>query len=100
MKRKLLIAAGVVVALIVILAVILPALIDVDKYRGQVETEASKALGRQVKVGKVSLAIFSGGVSASDLSIADDPAFSDKPFVTAKELGVGVELMPLIFSKA
>jgi AsmA protein len=34
-----------------------------------------------------------------NVSIADDPAFSKSPFVTAKSLEVGVELMPLIFSK-
>jgi AsmA protein len=32
-------------------------------------------------------------------SIADDPAFGKLPFVTAKSLKVGVELMPLIFAK-
>ena len=34
-----------------------------------------------------------------NVSIADDPAFSKSPFITAKSLKVGVELMPLIFSK-
>jgi AsmA protein len=34
-----------------------------------------------------------------NISIADDPAFSKSSFVTAKSLKVGVELMPLIFSK-
>ena len=38
-------------------------------------------------------------MSAEDLSIADDPAFSKDPFVRAKSLHVGVEVMPLIFSK-
>jgi AsmA protein len=34
-----------------------------------------------------------------DVSISDDPAFSKSKFLTAKELTVGVHLMPLIFSK-
>ena len=34
-----------------------------------------------------------------DLSISDDPKFSSGPFLTAKKVRVGVELMPLIFSK-
>jgi AsmA protein len=38
-------------------------------------------------------------VGIDDISIADDPAFSKSPFLTAKSLKVGVELMPLIFSK-
>src|SRR5262249_31640200 len=32
-------------------------------------------------------------------SIADDPKFSSSPFLTAKSLAVGVEVMPLITSK-
>ena len=55
--------------------------------------------GREVKVGNLSLSILSGSVSAEDLSIADDPAFSKDPFIRAKSLKVGVEVMPLIFSK-
>jgi AsmA protein len=45
------------------------------------------------------LSIFSGSLRADNITIADDPAFSKAPFVLAKSLKVGVELMPLIFSK-
>jgi AsmA protein len=38
-------------------------------------------------------------VQADQLSIADDPKFSNAPFIQAKTLRVGVELIPLIFSK-
>jgi AsmA protein len=38
-------------------------------------------------------------VGADQLSIADDPKFSQAPFIQAKSLKVGVELMPLLFSK-
>src|SRR5262249_40595712 len=34
-----------------------------------------------------------------NLVVADDPKFSPSPFLTAKFLSVGVEMMPLIFSK-
>jgi AsmA protein len=59
----------------------------------------SSALGRQVKVGNLKLSIWNGSVSADDLSISDDPAFNTQPFVRAQALDVGVDLMPLIFSK-
>jgi AsmA protein len=45
------------------------------------------------------LSILSGNLGAHTVSIADDPAFGTSPFVTAKSLKVGIELMPLIFSK-
>jgi AsmA protein len=50
-------------------------------------------------VGNLSLSLLLGGVTADNISIADDPAFSKTPFVQAKSLKVGVELLPLIFSK-
>jgi AsmA protein len=99
-KKKVLIIAGVIVGVLVLAALLLPLLVNVDKLRPQVETQASAALGRQVTIGELKLAIFSGGVSAKDISIADDPGFSNQPFVKAKALNVGVDLWPLIFSKA
>jgi AsmA protein len=91
--------AGIVVALLVVIAIALPLLVNVNNFRPQIESTLSTALGRPVKVGNLSLGIFSGSVGADQLSIADDPKFSSAPFIQAKSLQVGVELMPLIFSK-
>ena len=98
MKRILKIVAIVVAVLLVILIAI-PFLINVNSFRPRIEAEASQALGRPVKVGNLSLSILSGSVSADNISIAEDPAFGTNPFVTAKSLKVGVEVMPLITSK-
>ena len=91
---------GIIVALLVVVAIALPFVINVNDYRPRIESELSTALGRPVHVGNLHLSILSGSVSADDLSIADDPAFSKDPFIRAKALDVGVEIMPLIFSKA
>lgn len=98
MKRILKIVA-IVVAVLIVIAIAIPFFIDANTFRPTLESDLTSALGRQVKVGNLSLSIFSGSVSADDISIADDPAFSKSPFVQAKSLKVGVELMPLIFSK-
>jgi AsmA protein len=98
MKRILKILA-IVVGILVVILIALPFLIDVNAFRPKLESELTDALGRQVKVGNLSLSLLSGGVAADDISIADDPAFSKTPFVQAKKLTVGVELIPLIFSK-
>jgi len=90
---------GIVVVVLLLIAIALPFLINVNSFRPKLESELTEALGREVKVGNLSLSILSGSVSAEDLSIADDPAFSKDPFVRAKSLKVGVEVMPLIFSK-
>jgi AsmA protein len=90
---------GIVVAVILVILIALPFLINVNSFRPRIESEVSTALGRQVTVGNLSLSILTGSVGVDDIKIADDPAFSKSPFVTAKSLKVGVELMPLIFSK-
>ncbi len=98
MKRVLKII-GIVVVVILLAVIALPFLVNVNSFRPKLESELSTALGRQVKVGNLSLSILSGSVSAEDLSISDDPAFSKGPFIQAKSLKVGVEVMPLILSK-
>src|SRR5579864_1901385 len=90
---------AILVVLLLAVAISLPFLIDANQFRPRLEAELTKALGRDVKLGDLKLSILSGGVTASDLSIADDPAFSRAPFIQAKSLKVGVELEPLIFSK-
>ncbi len=90
---------GIVIAVLLLIVIALPFLINVNSFRPKLESELTEALGREVKVGNLSLSILSGSVSAEDLSIADDPAFSKNPFIRAKSLKVGVEVMPLIFSK-
>lgn len=99
MKRKPLIIIAVVVVALVLIVIVLPMIIDVNKFKPTLETEITSALGRKIQIGNIKLAILSGGVSIDDISIADDPAFGRSPFLTAKHLTVGVELLPLIFSK-
>src|SRR5205085_2764219 len=93
--RNVLIAVGV----LIVLLIVIPFLIPVNQFRGTIEEKASVALGRKVQLGNLSLSLLRGGLSAENLSIGDDPKFSSSPFLTAKSLNVGVELMPLIFSR-
>lgn len=99
MKRALKII-GIVLLVLLIAVIVLPFGLNVNSFRPKLESELSAALGRRVKVGNLGLSILSGSLSAEDISIADDPAFSSNPFIRAKSLKVGVELKPLIFSKA
>jgi AsmA protein len=98
MKRILKIVA-IVVGVLILIAIAIPFFIDANTFRPTLESNLTSVLGRQVKVGNLSLRLLAGAVSADDISIADDPAFSKSPFVQAKSLKVGVEMMPLIFSK-
>src|SRR5215831_13255274 len=98
MKRFLKIV-GIVIAVLIVIVIVLPFVIDANTFRPKLESEATDALGRQVKVGNLSLSLLSGGISADNISIADDPQYSKSPFVQAKSLKVGVEMIPLIFSR-
>jgi AsmA protein len=90
---------GITVALLVVVLVGLPFLINANQFRPMLESKLSQGLGREVKLGDLKFSILSGGVTASDLSIADHPAFSTSPFLRAKSLTVSAELFPFIFSR-
>jgi len=97
--RKVLMIAGVVLLVLVVAVVALGFFVDADRFRPQVEEQASQALGRQVTIGKLKLALLSGGVSAEKLAIADDSHFGSDPFLTAGSVGIGVDLGALIFQR-
>jgi AsmA protein len=97
--KKILTIIGIVVVVLLLIAVILPHLIDVNHFKPTIESQVSDALGRKVEIGDITLSIFSGGVSVDNVVISDDPTFSPSPFLQAKEVKVGVALLPLIFSK-
>ena len=99
MAKKVLIIAGSILVLLIVVALALPMFIDANKFKLMLETDITTALGRKVEIGNISLSILAGGVTVDNISIADDPTFSPSPFLTAKELKVGVALLPLIFSK-
>lgn len=90
----------IVAAALIVLLIVLPFLVPVNQFRPAIEQKISAALGRQVVLGNLSFSLLSGSVSAENLSIGDDPKFSSSPFLTAKSLKVGVEILPLIFSKS
>jgi AsmA protein len=97
--KRLLIIFGIIVGVLLLVIVAVPLFINVDSFRPDLEKKFSAALNRQVHIGKLDASLLSGGASASDITIADDPAFNKGPFLKAASVKVGVQLMPLIFSK-
>jgi AsmA protein len=95
--RKLGTIIGVVFAIIVVGVVIFLATFDANRYRGLVQDQLQKNLGRDVKLGTLHLALFPPRLQVDSLSIADDPSFGDpNPFVQAEQLDVSVKLLPLL----
>jgi AsmA protein len=91
--------AGGVVAGLLALAALVPLLVDANKFVPQIESQLTASLGRPVKLGHLSLNMFKVALVANNLTVADDPAYSSQPFLQAKSLNVGVELLPLLLHK-
>jgi AsmA protein len=98
MKKALKVFSIVVVVILSVLAA-LPFFISINNFKPVIESKLGGSLGRKVDLGDLSLSIFKGSLSAANLSIADDPAFSSSPFLTAKKMSIRVEMMPLILSR-
>ncbi len=100
MTRRALRMTSAIVGVIVVLLAITPFLFHVNQFRPVIERSASKALGRKVDLGNLRLSLSRGSLTTETLVIADDPEFSNSPFLKAKSVSVGVELMPLILSRS
>jgi AsmA protein len=96
--KKILKIVGIIVVVLILIVIALPFVINVNKFKPELESQITTALGRKVEVGNIQLSILAGGVKVDDVSIADDPAFSKSPFLQAKQVTAGVALLPLIFS--
>lgn len=97
--KKTIAIAAIVVGVILLVLIVTPFFINADQFRPEIAATLSQKLGRTVQLGHVSVSLFSGSLSADQISIADDPAYSSEPFLTAKSLSVGIDVMPLIFSR-
>jgi AsmA protein len=91
--------AAVVGGIILLLLIAIPFLLNADNYRPRIQTALSDATGRQVTLGHLSFSLFTGSLTADQLSISDDPAFSQQPFLKAQQIHIGIEVGPLLFDK-
>ena len=97
--KRLLLGLIVVVLALVVLGVAALLLVDVNHFRPQIQASLGKALGREVSIGELHMAPFSGSLKADQIRIADAPAFGSQPFVSARSLELGVRLWPLLVNR-
>lgn len=97
MKKPWMVFAAVIVAVFLLIILVVPFFVNADTFRPTVESQLASALGRNVTLGRLSFSLLAGSLVAEDIAIADDPAFSSVPFIQAKKLDVGVELLPFLF---
>jgi len=95
--RKVAVAGGIVILLIILGIAIFASTFDINRYRGTIQADLSQHLGRNVTVGNMNLNLFPPRFVVHDVTIADDPSFhTQRPFVETQELAVSVKLLPLI----
>src|SRR5258706_1788519 len=95
--RKLLIAIGSVVLLLVVGLLALPMLVNVNKYHDRIQSELQARAGRDVRLGQMNLKVFPLRIRVENAVIGEDTHFSSTvPFATAKELFVSAKLIPLL----
>ncbi len=101
MRRFILIAAGVIFALVV-LALIAPYFIPASAYKGRIAAAAQAATGRRLVIsGPVRFSVFPVlGIAAQDVRLENIPGAPGGPdFVSMKDLTAGVRLWPLLSGK-
>ena len=105
--RRILLTSGIVAGAVVLIAAGLTAYAFfnlssiVAGNQKRILARVSDALGRPVQVGKIQAQMGWGvSVEVSGLTIADDPAFSAKPFLAANDVSIDVEFFPLLLGEA
>ena len=92
------IGIGVVVVLLLAAILIVPQVVDVQKYKPRIEKMASDAMGRSLTLGgEIKLSLFPWvGVSLADVKFGNPPGFSAENMLTVKSFDVMVKLLPLL----
>jgi len=97
MLKWVLMAAGAVMALLVVALASLPWFIDTPAVRVYVAQAAARALGRPVRFTALSISPLPlPSVKLRGLEVGDDPAFGPDPFLTVAEGRIGIQLKPLL----
>jgi AsmA protein len=95
--KKILLAAGLLLFLLIALVVLLPFLVDLNQYQAQYIPIVEEALNRKITLKDIRLTIFPRiGVRVASFTVMDDPAFSTEPFASLTSLNIGVKLGPLL----
>ncbi len=95
MKRLLWVIAGLI-ALLLVAALAIPRVIDLEPLKARWLPVAQEAIGREVSVGRAALSLFPLGVTIRDIRVMDDPGISRDPFLTADTVTIRVAFWPLL----
>lgn len=96
--RKILIGLGSLVLVVLAALLIIPAFIDPNDYKGEIQAEVKKATGRDLTIaGDIGLSLLpSPSLSVDGVRLSNLEGGSSADMVTLKELRVNVALFPLL----
>jgi AsmA protein len=88
---------GLLVVLIIVAALVLPRIIDVNDYKDRISQEIEKSTGYEVVLeGDIDLSLIPWiGLSLGRTYVANPPGFDDSPMASLDELQVRVKFWPL-----
>ncbi len=93
------IIAGIIVVVVICLVLVMlaPFFVNLDRYKGTILAQIKPYLDRDVDFAHIELTILSGlGAELEGLRVADNPRFSSADFVSLDSLQVQVEFFPLL----
>ena len=87
-------------AVVVVLALIVPFFIDVDRYRPQIIAEVESQTGRKAAIGHISARLIpTPGFSLEDVTLGPPPGFASINLIAVDKVKGSVALMPLLSGK-
>src|SRR5258706_1567568 len=94
--RRTLWIAGAIVVVVTGIALAIPYFVDINRYHDLIESQAEKALGRGVSLGRMRLVLLPvPGVSVEPVSIASDRR-GDPPLLKAASVSAHARFIPLL----
>lgn len=85
-----------ILIVVIALGLLLPPLINVNRYRARMADSLSRALGRPVSIGSISLRLIpQPGFELRNVEIEDDPAFSNEPILRSERVTADLRLSSL-----
>ena len=96
--KKLLIALGVIIVLLVAAILIIPAFIPIDTYKEQIANQVREQTGREFAInGEVSVSLLPNvALEVNDVVFGNAPGGRAAEMVSLKTLEIDVKLFPLI----
>jgi len=88
--------AALAVLVLLVLALVVPPLISVSHYKGQITHLIAQSLGRPVRLSSVEVRLLPWpGFVLTDLSVAEDPAYGAEPVLHATKVTASLRLLAL-----